>query len=349
MTTIEVVEPGLQTTVQDRGRFGYQALGVPVSGVLDFEAMRLANALVGNGGDAAVLEMRMVGPSLKAAEGTVRMALAGSEAKLTITLADGATRTVPAHQAFDLPADAVVKIGPLKGSVTACLAVSGGVDVPPLFGSRATYLRGPFGGHEGRALRAGDRLAIGEGAPAGPPLAVEPIPAPAGDTVLRVVLGPQADWFTDKGIATFLEEPYVIDGATDRMGMRLNGPEIEHVGGYNLVSDGIATGAIQVPGSRLPILLLADHQTTGGYPKIANVISADLPLAGRLGPGGVVRFEAVSVADAEVIRRDAEAALARRIGAMAPAQTAAEPSLAALSGENLISGVVDATNVGHPS
>jgi allophanate hydrolase subunit 2 len=161
---------------------------------------------------------------------------------------------------------------------------------------------------------------------------------------LRVVLGPQDDHFTNKALDAFLSQPFTVTPEADRMGLRLSGPPLDHAGGFNIVSDGIATGAIQVPGSGQPILLLADHQTTGGYPKIATVISADLPAAGRLKPGDEIGFAAVSLAEAQEARRSLEAAFDRRLRGLVPVQTPAVLNRAALYGGNLISGVVDGAN-----
>ena len=231
-----------------------------------------------------------------------------------------------------------------RDSVCAYLAVEGGIAVPPVLGSASTYLRAGLGGFEGRSLRPGDLV----------PLAVEraserpeqrlPAPLPAtADQPIRVILGPQQEYFTEEAVATLLDAEFRISTSADRMGMRLDGPRLYHRHGWDIVSDAIATGAIQVPGSGQPILLLADHQTTGGYPKIATVISADLPAVGRRRPGDAIRFAAVTVAEAEQLARDQEHRLAALIASIEPVPGDGNIDLATLYAGNLISGVVTAT------
>ncbi|GAB4065957.1 biotin-dependent carboxyltransferase family protein [Ancylobacter sonchi] len=340
-----VTQPGPQTTVQDLGRVGAQAYGVPVCGALDMVALRLANALVGNEPGAAALECRLIGPAFTVEGGPVRLALAGAEATIQVTceVARGdETRSYPAWRAIDVPEGAGVRIGTLRGSGAAVLAVAGGFDVPVVLNSRATDLKGGFGGLGGRALTAGDRLPVGTGAPEGPCLELPRPPSLAFDGMLRVVPGPQDDAFTQDGLATFLGSTYRVSREADRMGIRLEGAPLAFHTSADITSDGIATGAIQVPGSGLPIVLLADHQTVGGYAKIATVISADLPRAGRLTPGAELRFRAVSVTEAEEARRALEREIAALVASLTPVRAAAEIDLAALYATNLISGVVTA-------
>ena len=336
---LTILQPGPQTTVQDLGRTGFQAFGVPVCGALDTTALRLANALVGNGDDAAALEIRLAGPSFTVAGGGIRLAVAGAQTSVEVTTHDG-IRRYPAWRAIDVPDGASVRVGSLDQSGCAILAFAGGIDVPQVLGARATDLKGRFGGHEGRALAAGDTLGLGGGTRAGPCLELPSPPALGFSGLLRVVLGPQQDAFTEEGLATFLGTPYRVSREADRMGMRLEGTALAFRVSADIVSDGIATGSIQVPGSGLPIVLLADHQTIGGYAKVATVISADLPAAGRLLPGAQIRFQAVSVAEAEEARRTQERDIARLLRTLSPVRAAAEIDLAALMGENLISGVV---------
>ena len=339
--TLRILQPGPQTTVQDLGRVGYQALGVPVCGALDPLALRLANRLAGNAEGEAALECRLMGPMIEVEGAPVRLALAGAEAAIEME-ADGTRRVHPAGRAFDVPPGGRVRIGPLRGSAGAVLAVGGGLDLPEVLGSRATDLKGDFGGLGGRALAAGDTLATRRAEQAGPCLALpHPLP-PAFGGELRVVPGPQDDAFTPEAIATFLAATFEVTREADRMGMRLRGPALSFVAGADIVSDGIATGSVQVPGSGQPILLLADHQTIGGYAKIATVISADLPAAGRLLPGAAIRFRAVSVAEAEEARRAQEREFARLLESLAPARDAPAIDEQALFSVNLISGVVAA-------
>ncbi|WP_371344999.1 biotin-dependent carboxyltransferase family protein [Ancylobacter sp. IITR112] len=335
---LAILQPGLQTTVQDLGRTGFQAYGVPVCGALDSMALRLANALVGNATGAAALEIRLLGPVFEVAGGPLRMALTGAQADIEVTIG-GETQRYGAWRAIDVPDGARVRIGALTGSGCAVLAVAGGIDVPPVLGSRSTDLKGGFGGHEGRALMAGDRLNVNIPNALGPCLALPSLAGAAGEVTLRAVPGPQADAFTEAALATFFSAPYRVSREADRMGLRLEGPALGFRGGADIVSDGIVTGAVQVPGSGLPILLLADHQTIGGYAKIATVISADLPLAGRLVPGSTLRFQAVNVVQAEEARRAAEAELQRLLATLAPVRESGRIDIAALYDANLISGV----------
>jgi biotin-dependent carboxylase-like uncharacterized protein len=337
MNYINVINPGINVSIQDIGRPRQQHLGVPVSGALDVEALRLGNALVGNPEAAEALEFRMVGPTLEVEADAIRVALTGTRGELEI-LGQDALR-LPAHQSVRLTRGQRFRVGSLSDGSTAYLAVEGGFDVPRVYGSRSTYGRAGIGGLNGRALKESDRV----------PLEMETVEvrserrlADAGyldDTgAFRVILGPQRDFFTDEAVETFLSMSYALTRDADRMGMRLEGPVLSHARGYNIVSDGIVTGAVQVPGNGQPILLLADHQTTGGYPKLAAVISADIPRLGRLRPGDEIRFEEISIEAAEDEIRGRETRLRRLIDGMVPAGAWLDEG--ALYGENLISGIV---------
>ena len=336
--TLKVASPGFHTTVQDLGRVGWQDSGVPVSGALDPLSLRIANGLVGNAPDAAALEMLLMGPTLEVEAESVRVALAGDAAKLEIL--GESPRALLSHQSVFLSRGQKFRVAGLASSACAYLAIEGGIAVPPCLGSASTYVRGGLGGFEGRALRAGDLLPlVRDKSPERPELRLRRAPEIDRD-VIRVVLGPQDDFFDEANIATFLGSDWRISRDADRMGMRLEGPTLAHKAGYDIVSDGIVTGAIQVPGSGQPILLLADHQTTGGYPKIATVISADLPAAGRRRPGGTIRFAAVTVEEAEEIRRAQERDLAKLLASAETVMQEAIIDLGALYSANLISGVV---------
>ena len=316
MPALEVIAPGLHTTVQDRGRNGYQDVGVPPSGPLDRISLDLANALVGNPQGTPALEMLLQGPTLKVVAESVRVALVGCNAG--IEMRSGDARSVPAGRSVRLVRGEVFRIGALRDSVCAYLAIEGGPDIPPVLGSASTYVRGAIGGFHGRRLQAGDIVplkltAVNVRGERELPQALDL----ALDQPIRVVLGPQADYFTDDAMKTFLASEYTVSPQADRMGYRLAGPVIAHAQGYDIVSDGIVTGAIQVPGSGLPIVLMVDHQTTGGYPKIATVISADIPVVGRRKPGRPIRFVAVGVNEAERLRKEQEAALSALVSRIA--------------------------------
>jgi biotin-dependent carboxylase-like uncharacterized protein len=339
---LKVLTPGLHTTVQDLGRIGYQALGVPVSGALDGFALRLGNALVGNPPQMAALEILYSGPTLEVAADTVRVAVAGVGAALTIEGERG--RRVDAWQSASLVRGDILQIVLGAGSVCAYLAVEGGIAVPAVLGSASTYMRGGLGGFEGRSLRQGDLVPLAiERAPERPEQRLPTPPPATGDQPIRVILGPQQEYFTEEAMATLLDAKFRISMSADRMGMRLDGPNLCHRRGWDIVSDAIATGAIQVPGSGQPILLLADHQTTGGYPKIATVISADLPAVGRRRPGDAIRFAAVTIDEAEQLARAEEQQLAGLMASFEPVTDGGNINLASLYTGNLISGVVTAT------
>ena len=334
-----VTEPGLHTTVQDLGRFRYQAMGVPVAGALDPVALRLANSVVGNPQPAAALEILYTGPILEVAAESVRIAAAHAPVEILGDSRD----VIPSWQSVRLERGDRLRVGAPAGSACGYLAVEGGIDLPPVLGSRSTHCRSAIGGLDGRALVPGDRLPLLQYA--AEPRGESRLGAPPDMTPperLRVVLGPQEACFTEEALAALVTGAFRVSKQADRMGLRLDGPRLNHRGGYNIVSDGVVTGAIQVPGSGQPILLLADHQTTGGYPKIATVISADLPAAGRLKPGDPVRFAAVSVESAEEAGRRLAKSIARQAADLVAAEPAASLDQAALYSENLVSGVVNA-------
>jgi biotin-dependent carboxylase-like uncharacterized protein len=300
-----VLDPGPQTTVQDGGRTGQLRYGIPRSGPVDGASFVLANRLVGNPDGAAGLEFTLMGPRLRA-EAPCSVAVTGADAPITLNDAPA-----PAWTTLELAAGDVLKIGAARSGVRGYLAVAGGVAVPPVLGSRATYLRGRMGGLNGRALARDDRVPIG----AAPPPRRRAVPESArprftGDIVLRVVLGPQADRFTGEGIATFLGSTYEVLPQSDRMGARLNGPRIAHARGHDIISDGIALGGVQVPGDGQPIVMLVDRQSTGGYTKIATVCSFDVARVGQAKPGQRVRFTGVDVVAAHRLLRESNAALA---------------------------------------
>jgi biotin-dependent carboxylase-like uncharacterized protein len=335
---LKVRAAGLHTTVQDLGRPGYQAIGVPVSGALDGVSLRLANALVGNPPGTPALEVLISGPTFEVAADTVRVALAGAGTSLAI----GAEKErVGAGQSMTLPRGKVVEVVAGRQSACCYLAVEGGITVPLVLGSASTYVRAGIGGLDGRALRRGDfvPLAMARASHRAELRLSSPMVA-TGDLPIRVVLGPQQEYFSEEAVVAFLDAEFRISQSADRMGMRLDGPFLRHRRGWDIISDAIMTGAIQVPGSGQPILLLADHQTTGGYPKIATVISADLPVVGRRRPGDAMRFAAVTVAVAEALCRADERHLAELTGQLEPVTDHPRIDLGSLYDGNLISGVV---------
>jgi antagonist of KipI len=291
-----VIRPGMLTTIQDRGRWGFQSRGVPVAGPMDPLAHRLANALVGNDPDAAALEVTLLGPELEFEEERL-VAVAGAEFALTL---DGrAIATGPANAgAFLVPAGARLRFGARVRGARAYMAISGGVDVPPVLESRSTHVISGMGGHP---LRAGDRIPLGrpsESRRAAKPPEEPIVPLPDGRARIRVLAGPQQDHFAGDALDVLQSGPYVIAQDSDRMGFRLRGPALTHAGSADIISDATPLGVLQVPASGMPILLMADRQTTGGYPKIATAITADLPVAAQLAPGDAIDFVVCSPREA---------------------------------------------------
>jgi KipI family sensor histidine kinase inhibitor len=292
----EVLEPGLLSTVQDFGRSGWRRYGVPPSGALDRAALAAANLAVGNEPDAAGLECAFPGPRLRVLD-DVEIAIAGADLEARHNKA----AVVPGEALRTRPGDVIDFAAPGAGQ-WAYLAVTGGLDVPVVFGSRATHSRGALGGIRGRPLRAGDVLGRGEGGPGSggsrPPAPAAPHAGSRDAGAIRVVLGPQAAALTTEAQAAWLSRPYQVTPQGDRSGVRLRGPTLRHRGRAEILSDGLLPGAVQVPAEGQPIVILADGPTTGGYPKIATVITADLGRLAQAVPGTRLRFMAVSVAEA---------------------------------------------------
>jgi biotin-dependent carboxylase-like uncharacterized protein len=306
---IHVTDPGPQTTVQDLGRVGQLRYGIPPSGPIDVRAFVVANRLVGNADGAAALECTLMGPRFTV-QTACAMAVTGADAPVTVN-----GEAAPTWTTIPLAAGDAVRVAAARAGVRIYVAFSGGLDVPPVLGSRATFLRGRMGGVEGRALKRDDRLHL---LPAPPPSRLQipaaSIPAIESEPEIRVVLGPQQDRFTAEGIAALLGGAYDMLPQSDRMGARLSGPRIAHARGHDIISDGIALGSVQVPGDGQPIVLLVDRQSTGGYTKIATVVSFDIGRIGQVKPGQRVRFHAIDVAEAHRLRRDWRASMAAMKG-----------------------------------
>jgi biotin-dependent carboxylase-like uncharacterized protein len=304
MTELLVHDAGPLTTIQDLGRPGHLRVGIPASGPMDREAFLLANRLIGNPDTAAGLECTLVGPRVEFTDERL-VAITGADMAPTVN-----GSPVPAWQGLRLRAGEVLRLGPARSGVRAYLAVAGGLETPLVLGARATYVRGRLGGLEGRALRRGDRLPLGR-VSAARPRRMHParVPAYGGEPELAVVLGPQDDRFTPKGLAALFEGPYLMLPQSDRMGARLQGPFIEHTRGHDIISDGVALGAIQVIGEGQPIVLLADRQSTGGYTKIGTVCSFDIGRLVQVKPGGRLRFRRVTVTEAHAMLRQSLRAL----------------------------------------
>lgn len=288
MTRIEVIAPGPLTTVQDLGRPGWAHIGVPRSGAADRPALRLANRLVGNAEGAPALETTLIGPRLRIDRPTV-VALTGAP-----TDATAGESPAPMQEAFVLKAGDVLNVGTARTGLRTYAAFRGGIDVALMLGSAATDVLtglGPARLAAGQVLAvgaAGDGCASGAPAPAPPPLSVLPrFPH------LRIIVGPRNDWFTAESVQRLNAEAFTVNHSSNRIGLRLDGPRLDRARRDELPSEGLVPGAIQVPADGRPILLLADHPTTGGYPVIGVVVSDDLPIAAQLRPGQQLRFALV--------------------------------------------------------
>jgi len=293
--SMSIIDPGLLTTVQDGGRWGHQSSGVPVCGAMDWIAYRTANALVGNVPGAAALEATMAGPKLRFEQRTT-FAVAGADLGATL---DGVR--VPHCAAVSCPAGGVLRFGSRAFGARAYLAVDGGIEVPRVLASRSTHVLSRMGGWNGRALMQGDRLALGGPGPAAgrrrpTPEATEYVRG--GGARVRVMPGPQSEYFPPDALDALERTRFIVSSQSNRMGYRLQGGQIPRLVEQEMISDAAFTGAIQVPPSGEPILLMADHQTTGGYPQIAVVITADVPLAAQLSPGDWIEFRVCSRSEA---------------------------------------------------
>lgn len=287
--SVRVVSPGFFTTVQDLGRWGWQAHGVPVSGAMDARSHRRANALVGNDASCATLEVTIVGPQLTFECGA-RVAVSGAVFTLALN-----GREVEQEVARDVRAGDNLTFGRRQRGARAYVAVAGGFDVPMVLGSRSTHVRSRLGGFDGRALRAGDRLAIGATAER---MRADDVPKsashvsdalPDGGATLRVLPGPHVSWLDHDSPQLLVSATYRLSAQSDRMGYRLNGPPLG-VATETLLSTATIAGGVQVPPGGEPILLMADRQTTGGYPIVAAVAADDLDAAGQLAPGDWIAF-----------------------------------------------------------
>ena len=303
---MHVIFPGPRTTVQDEGRYGYQNMGFTPGGFMDRDASRMANVLVGNEEGEALLEFCLVGPILCFDE-QVNLSVCGGDFSLEV-----GEKVYPACQAVHVPSGVRVRALTGQAGVYGSLAISGGLAIPKVMGSYSTLLRCQLGGYQGRTLLAGDIIPLRSPEKGREDLSwrrgigSEKEKKESEGVVIRVIPGPQEERFTQRGMETFYGSRYIITGQSDRMGYRLSGPLVEAKEGYDILSDGIAMGSIQISGNGEPIVMMADRQTTGGYAKIANVISADLPLFAQLRPGQGVEFVPVSVQEAQRVLREKE-------------------------------------------
>ncbi len=313
--TVKVLHPGLLTSIQDLGRYGYQKYGVIVSGGMDSYSLRLANLLVGNEENEGVLEISLAGPSLKLRKATL-FAITGGDLSPTIN-----GEPVPLGRPVYLKQEGILQFGACKSGCRCYLAIAGGFAVPRIMGSKSTYLRAGIGGYQGRALQAGDELALDlPGRRAGKlieylvkqPAAKESsffttswyagrehIPLPGGAVSIRIIAGSQFAQFSELSRQRFLQEEYQITPQADRMGYRLSGPALQLTEPLEMISEAVVLGTVQVPPDGNPIILLADRQTAGGYPKIGQVAAVDIAIVAQIKPGRKICFVKISLNEAE--------------------------------------------------
>jgi 5-oxoprolinase (ATP-hydrolysing) subunit C len=314
MSQLVITAIGPASSVQDGGRYGAQRYGLVPSGAMDRLALAVANCLVGNAPFAAAIEVGPLGATFTARDGAVRLALAGAARD-----ADAAKRAVVFDTSVTLADGESLTLGFARGGVFSYLAIEGGVQGEPMFGSLAVNARAGLGSPYPRPLQAGDTLQV-KTAGGATERAIDLPPVPDGP--IRVVMGPQDDEFGDAK-ALFLDSEWKISATSDRMGYRLEGPVIKHLHGHNIVSDGTVNGSIQVPGNGAPIVLMPDRGTSGGYPKIATVITADLGRFAQTSAGRGFRFKAVGMAEAQAEARKFAELLRTLPGSVHDAQNSA--------------------------
>jgi len=308
MSFIQVLAPGLLTTVQDLGRQGFGTMGVSPSGAADALSLRIGNLLVGNPAHAAALEMTLLGGAFQFPQGGV-LALTGSDFGATLD-----EKPVELWTSFEARPGQILRLGPTRSGARCYLCVRGGILVKDFLGSASTHLLSGLGGHEGRALRKGDELKIGELSTSfrKRTLARKALERLRPRKVLRVTPGPQSDWFPASAQQTFYANTYRVAEESNRMGLRLDGPPIPEGAHGEMISEGVSLGAIQIAAGGLPIILFVEQQTTGGYAKIANVISTDLASLGQLRPRDEIRFERVHWETARALLIEQEKLLASK-------------------------------------
>lgn len=303
MNKITINKAGLFTTIQDQGRWGYQQFGMTVAGAMDHFAMRVANLLVGNKQNEAVLECTFLGPEIEFNCDEI-ISITGANMNPKIN-----GEPVLMWTSIMVKEGDILTFSGVVSGLRTYIAFSKGLDVPEIMGSKSTFIRGKLGGLDGRKLIDKDEIKLGEGylKTTGSYLSKDLIPVYEKESVIiRVVMGPQDDYFTDEAIETFLNSIYKVTSEADRMGYRLEGPKINHKSGADIISDGIVFGSVQVPGHGSPIIMMGDRQTTGGYTKIATVITPDLSVLAQMGPGWSMRFKKVTVEESHEIYREYE-------------------------------------------
>ena len=300
LAEIRIHKAGILTTVQDLGRFGFQQYGMPVSGAMDTYSLKFANSLVGNNLNEACLEITAIGPTIEFDSDTF-IAICGADMQAQINGID-----IEMYKTIEVKRGEVLSFKGLKKGFRTYFAIAGGIDVPMVMGSRSTYLRGKIGGFEGRALKNGDQLQLGMSTnkPQIKQISNEQIPEYKNSFTARIIPGPESTYFTVQALTDFLKSEFVLSNHSDRMGYRLKGKTIQHKTTSEIISSGIAFGTIQIPPNGEPIIMMADRQTTGGYPRIATIISSDLPYLSQLQAGDKIRFKEIRLVEAHELMRE---------------------------------------------
>lgn len=299
---IKIIKPGPFTTIQDKGRWGYQRFGISVAGAMDDFATRVANILVGNDEYSAVIESTFLGPEIQFDCDEI-ISITGADMKPRLN-----GRQVPMWTTVLVNEGDILSFSNAERGLRTYVAFSRGINVPEIMGSKSTFTRGELGGYKGRKLASGDEIDLGirDLCNLGGYLPSEFIPIYKEEEIIRVIMGPQDDCFTEEAIDTFLGSKYTITSEADRMGYRLDGPKLTHKNGADIISDGIVFGSIQAPGHGAPIIMMADRATTGGYTKIATVITPDLSILAQMGPGKSVNFKSISLDEAHHIYKECQ-------------------------------------------
>lgn len=302
MNKIKITRAGLLTTIQDKGRWGYQQYGMSVAGAMDLFSMRVANLLVDNDENTAIMETTFLGPEIEFSCNEI-IAITGGNMNPRLN-----GDRIPMWSSILVKKGDLLSFSGINSGLRSYISFSRGLDVPEILASKSTFLRGNLGGFEGRKLADGDEIPLGDRSieSRGSYLPNSFIPEYKKEYDIRVVIGPQDDYFTQEAIEIFLKSTYKVTSQADRMGYRLDGPKISHKDSADIISDGIVFGSIQVPGHGSPIIMMADRQTTGGYTKIATVITPDLSLLAQMGPDSQINFKAISVDEAHAIYKEYE-------------------------------------------
>jgi antagonist of KipI len=301
MEGVRFIKSGFLTTIQDMGRPGFQKFGMPVSGAMDTYSLQTANWLVGNPRDSACFEITFQGPEIEFLCETV-FGLSGAPLEASLN-----GKMIETDLSYRVSKGDILKTGSVKRGVRTYLSIAGEILVPEVMGSKSTYLRGHLGGFHGRRIENGDTIAIHTiGLPTEKKLLHEFRRFYPNSQTLRIIPGTEVDHFSFSGLASFLSSEYEVSPQNDRMGYRLSGPAITHKSSADIISSGLANGSIQVPGHGQPIIMLADHQTVGGYSQIANVISVDIPLVSQLKTGDKIHFKEIDFFEAQQLMEKQE-------------------------------------------